>query len=108
MRQREYNELTVIKLERGVNDIDFGTVKACILKMPSEIIYFTVNGCFWGCISTGDIIRSKGKITINRNCIKLDRWNSIQARNIFEKRNNIHKIPVVNHGVLEGGLFKMG
>ncbi len=70
--------------------------------MPSEIIYFTVNGCFWGCISTGDIIRSKGKITINRNCIKLDRWNSIQARNIFEKRNNIHKIPVVNHGVLEG------
>lgn len=95
-----YDQLNVIRLKDDREAISFELFIDTVFKNPSNVIYCVKRGKLCGIISSGDVKRAyragEKFLQVNKNFVKLLPDESMKAREIFCKRENINSIPVVN------------
>lgn len=98
MHKRELDELAIYKLENEVDDIDIRLLHDLYVEKTSDIVYLTLDDRLYGIICYGDLLHHmhNGVVRIVKDFTKLSGFCTDEAKKIFESRNNIHKIPVVN------------
>lgn len=98
MLKRAIEQLAVYKIEEDTEELPIGCLHSLYLEKTSEIIYIVKNSALYGIISTGEVFRHSLNmdVKINKDFTVLTGFNVIHAHQIFRKRANIHKIPVVN------------
>lgn len=99
MIYKEYDQLTVLKVQNGIEAVPFTTLVKIILEKPSNIIYCELDRRLYGIISMGDIARANDmklkKVTINKRFTCLIAGEYMKARDIFSKNPKINALPVV-------------
>lgn len=104
MKRRTFDECAVYELRSERDTIDFSEIRYLFLEKTSDIIYLTLNGQIHGIVCMGDVLHHMkgGRIAIVKNFTFLEDFQDTYAREIFDRRDNIHKIPVIKEGRLEG------
>ncbi len=104
MRRRTFDECAVYELCGERDAIDFSEIRHLFLEKTADIVYLTLNGRIYGIVCMGDVLHhmKNGKIEIVRNFTFLEDFQDALVREIFDKRSNIQKIPVIKEGRLEG------
>lgn len=104
MKRRTFEECAVYELRSERDTIDFSEIQYLFLEKTADIIYLTLNGQIHGIVCMGDVLHHMkgGRIAIVRNFTFLEDFQDTYARDIFDRRDNIHKIPVIKEGRLEG------
>lgn len=97
MHKRELDELAIYHLESETDDIDIGLLHDLYVEKTSDIVYFIFEDRLYGIVCYGDLLHHmhNGNVRIVKNFTKLNDFCDDKAREIFESRNNIQKIPVV-------------
>ena len=102
MRYTKREKLTVVKLQENADCIDFDTLAGMIRKSPSTMIYFELGKKLYGIVSMGDIVRERkdgknsGSISIHKQFTSVLEHEYMRARRIFQERENINAIPVID------------
>lgn len=105
MVKREKSELAIYRIEKETESLPMTCLRNLYLEKTSEIIYITKCEKLYGMICYGDVFRrsNNGKVQINRDFVSLCDYNVVEAHQIFQRKKNVHKIPVVNgQGILRG------
>lgn len=104
MRKRLFDECAMHELSGEGDVIDFAEIRSLFLEKTADIIYLTQNGQIYGIVCMGDVLHhmKNGKITIVKNFTFLEEFRDTFAREIFDKKDNIQKIPVIKEGKLKG------
>lgn len=97
-------ELSIISLDTARIQLNVKDILEYFYERRSDVLYVTIDKRLHGVISAGDIKRCKdGVVKINRKFTFLVNWDYIQAKNIFQAKNKINKLPVVDeNGYLLG------
>lgn len=99
MIKRDIAQLAVYPIETDVEYIPLERLQRLYMDKTSEIIYITKEEKMYGIICMGEALQARrngGGVKINKNFTVLNSYNVIKAREIFQNKGNIHKIPVVN------------
>lgn len=98
MRRREVAELAVYQTKEEIDVLLLEKLRNLYINKTSEIIYITKACKLYGIVCLGDILKnvSDGKVKINKNFISLKENSIIEAKDIFKKKKNINKIPIVD------------
>lgn len=105
MLKRNLEELSVYQLAEDMETLQLNSLKHLYLEKPSEIIYVVKEDRLQGIICLGDVGRHSrnGEVKINKNFTALTGYNVVKAHQIFQRKKNVHKIPVIsNDGELLG------
>lgn len=98
MIRRELSELAVYSIQEDADTIAFDCLRKFYLEKTSEIIYIIKNEKLYGIICMGEVlyghIRNE-QVRINKSFTALEGYDVIKAHEIFHRRGNINKIPVV-------------
>lgn len=98
MKYISREKLTCISISE--DKVFFDELKPILMENPSNVVFGEKNGKIYGIISMGDIKRAsednKDYVTVNR-CFTYVRPNQyMRAKQIFESKNRINALPVVN------------
>lgn len=100
MQYIKRQDLTIIELGDDENILSFKALAEIIPEKPSDIIYCERNGKLHGIVSMGDILRASDAgadcVVVNMCFTRILYSEYMKARNIFQERENIHALPVVN------------
>lgn len=98
MIKRDIAQLAVYPIEADAEYLPLASLQKLYLEKTSEIIYITKDDNLYGIICMGEALRGRecGEVFINKRFTRLNGYNVIKAREIFQRKGNIHKIPVVN------------
>lgn len=98
MIKRSKSELAILSTEIEEEIFQIEHLKDLFIKKTAEIIYFTRNDMLYGIICLEDILHRgrNGEVPINKDFTMLVGYNVIKAREFFQRRKKVHKIPVVD------------
>lgn len=98
MVKRTINDLAVYTLDTEKKKLLFYDIRHLFLEKMTEIIYIVMNDRLYGIICLGDCLNRETEqyINVNTEYTKIINWNIMEAKNIFLKKSNINKIPVIN------------
>ncbi|MBQ8261054.1 MAG: hypothetical protein IJZ00_02100 [Lachnospiraceae bacterium] len=101
-----YTYLSIIKVDRDLQQISFSVLKSTMIDNPSNIIYIEYNSNIVGIICSNDIKKSAQKggknVLINKNYKFLSCKNYYEAKCMFSENPHIHNIPVIVNNRLIG------
>ena len=97
MLKRNLEELSIYKLDEDIETLPLNNLKYLYLERPSEIIYVVRDDRLQGIICMGDVGRysRNGEVKINKDYTVLTGHNIVKAHQIFQRKKNVHKIPVI-------------
>lgn len=104
MRRRMAEELAIYELNSEKDEIQFKEIRNLLIDKTSDIIYITLCGKLYGILCLGDFLHhmKNGVVPIVKNFSSVNHFDENVAREIFTKRKNIQKIPIVSNGYLLG------
>lgn len=99
MLYTERDQLTVIELESGEEEVSIEKLRKVLAEQPSNMIYCETQGKLVGIISTGDILRTRelglNTVKVNRKFTSLYIGEYMKAKSIFKEKQSINALPVV-------------
>lgn len=99
MNYTTYDELTTIELAKNENSISIQRIAKILENRPASAVYCEQAGKLRGIISLGDVMRAAETgiehVNINTHFIYLRKGQYMNARKIFDDKENIYFIPVV-------------
>lgn len=97
MEKRTLAQLSVYEIDDNVEALSLETLKPLYIRKTSEIVYITKDNRLYGVVCLGDVLRNNnGRVRINTHFTQLADFDLIGAREIFQEKININKIPIVN------------
>ena len=98
MIKRKISQLGIYTVQEDIDKIPIINLQKIYLQKTSEIIYIVKNKKLEGIICLGDILYHtfNGETHINKEYAALTSFDVLKAHEIFRKKRNIHKIPVIN------------
>lgn len=104
MRKRLIEELAVYELQKASDVIEFELIHELFVNKTSDIVYLTLNNKVYGIVCLGDILHHLkcGQVSIVKSFLYIDDFEVDTAKKIFAEKGNIHKIPVIKSGILQG------
>lgn len=98
MIKRNSKQLSVYKIEDDIENLPLLCLRNLYLEGISDDIYITRKNRFYGGICLDDIVNhgQNAWVKINKDIIVLAGYNVIRAHEIFQRKKQIHAIPVIN------------
>lgn len=104
MRKRSLKELAVCELGDQTDLIEFERIRELFVNKTSDIVYITIDKKVYGIVCLGDILHhmKDSQVSIVKSFLYINDFQEDKAREIFAKKSNIQKIPVIKSGILQG------
>lgn len=98
MVRRNLSELATYQISENIEVLPIECLKDLYLDKTSEIIYILKHNTLYGIVCIEDLFKTESRIvSVNKNFTRLLEFDIIKAHEIFNRRRNIHKIPIVNN-----------
>lgn len=104
MRKRSLKELAVYELKEQTDLIAFEQIRELFVNKTSDIVYLTIDKKVYGIVCLGDILHHMecGRVPIAKSFLYINDFQEDRAKEIFARKSNIQKIPVMKSGILQG------
>lgn len=99
MLKRDLGQLSVYSLKEETEVLPLECFRNFYLFKTSEIVYIVKDKKLYGIVSMGEVLRGhclNSMVHINTNFTVLKSFNIVKAQEIFQRKQKIHKIPIVN------------
>lgn len=98
MIKRGIDQLAEYVINKETEEVSLSCLHRLYLEKASEIVYIIKDKKLYGIVCLGDVLRCgvSKTVRINKEFAVLREFNIVKAHEIFQRKRNIHKIPVVN------------